>query len=178
MSASAPLGVYLINESPRVTADSVEAEFQITTPVAGVRCFLRSQFDRVWQSCKYILCVLLKMATLFCLNSLPTGPSGHITFPNLRPGLCVLKIRAYNRTNVATVKRGFVVNSDPNYCSLVLVNRGVTLSKDSTSALVEVNVYGPATQLSCVLNGGMAYTCKNSSVLFLQMVLAVELVNN
>ena len=55
ISASAPLGVYLINESPRVTADSVEAEFQITTPVAGVRCFLRSQFDRVWQSCKYIL---------------------------------------------------------------------------------------------------------------------------
>ena len=46
------LGVYLINGSPRVTNDSVEAEFQITRPVAGVRCFLRSQFDRIWQKCE------------------------------------------------------------------------------------------------------------------------------
>ena len=46
------LGVYLINGSPRVTNDSVEAEFQITRPVNGVRCFLRSQFDRIWQNCE------------------------------------------------------------------------------------------------------------------------------
>ena len=62
MSVSAkvpPLGVYLINESPRLAADSVEAEFQITRPVAGVRCFLRSQFDRVWQNCKYILFAII-----------------------------------------------------------------------------------------------------------------------
>ena len=46
------LGVYLINGSPRVTNDSVEAEFRITRPVVGVRCFLRSQFDRIWQNCE------------------------------------------------------------------------------------------------------------------------------
>ena len=46
------LGVYLINGSPRVSNDSVEAEFQITRPVVGVRCFLRSQFDRIWQNCE------------------------------------------------------------------------------------------------------------------------------
>ena len=101
------------------------------------------------------------------MSSLPTGPSGHITFPKLRPGLYVLKIHAYNsRTDVATVKRGFVVNSDPTYCSLVLVNRGVILSEDGTSAVVEVKVYGPATQLSCVLDGGVAFICKNSCVLW------------
>ena len=40
-----PEGVYLINESPRVADNSVQAEFLLTRPVYGVRCFLRSQFD-------------------------------------------------------------------------------------------------------------------------------------
>ena len=47
-----PLGVYLINESPQISDDSVSAEFEITRPVAGVRCFLRSRYDRIWQDCK------------------------------------------------------------------------------------------------------------------------------
>ena len=82
-------------------------------------------------------------------------------FPILRQGPYVLKVHAYNRkTDVATVKRGFVVTSDPNYCSLVLVNRGVVVSEDGTSAVVEVAVYGPATQLSCVLDGKIPFTCK------------------
>ena len=42
----------MINESPRVTASSVEAEFEITGPVEGVRCFLRSQMDQLWRDCK------------------------------------------------------------------------------------------------------------------------------
>ena len=52
------------------------------------------------------------------------------------------------------------MTSDPNYCSLVLVNRGVVVSEDGTSAVVEVAVYGPATQLSCVLDGKTPFTCK------------------
>ena len=53
------------------------------------------------------------------------------------------------------------MNSDPNYCSLVLVNRGVTISEDGTSAVVQVRVYGPATDLSCQLDGGLLpFTCK------------------
>ena len=53
VSAHVPsLGVYLINQSPRVTGDSVEAEFQITRPVTGVRCFLRSALERIFQNCK------------------------------------------------------------------------------------------------------------------------------
>ena len=97
-------------------------------------------------------------------HSLSTGSSGRISFPNLKPGLYVLKVQAFNRkTDVTTVKRGFEINSDPNYCSLVLVNRGVTVSGDSSSAEVEVQLYGPATQLSCVLDKGMAFTCKQKS---------------
>ena len=54
-----PLGVYLVNESPQVTDNSVQAEFQLTRPVYGVRCFLRSQFDRIWQDCKFLLTVYI-----------------------------------------------------------------------------------------------------------------------
>ena len=91
----------------------------------------------------------------------PTGSSGHILFPNLKPGRYVLKVQAFNRkTDVHTVKRGFEINSDPNYCSLVLVNRGVTVSEDGSSAKIDVQLYGPATQLSCVLNGGDTFACK------------------
>ena len=53
VSAQVPqLGVYMINESPQITNSTVRAEFQITRPVVGVRCFLRSQYDRIWQDCK------------------------------------------------------------------------------------------------------------------------------
>ena len=82
-------------------------------------------------------------------------------FSILRPGPHVLKVQAYNRkTDVAFVKRGFVVNSDPNFCSLVLVNRGVTISEDGTRAVVQVRLYGPATYLSCVLDGEFHFICK------------------
>ena len=47
-----PLGVHLMNGSPQVTESSVEAEFEVTRPVAGVRCFLRSKTSRTWKDCK------------------------------------------------------------------------------------------------------------------------------
>ena len=37
------------------------------------------------------------------------------------------------------------------------------MSGDGSSAEVEVQLYGPATQLSCVLDEGMAFTCKQKS---------------
>ena len=90
-----------------------------------------------------------------------TGSSGHISFPNLKPGLYVLKVHAYNKNvDAVTVKRGFVITSDPNYCSLVLVNRGVRVGDDGSSAKIEVQLHGPATLLLCVLDGGDAFPCK------------------
>jgi len=75
----------------------------------------------------------------------------------------VLKIHAYNRRgDVSTEKRGFVVTSDPNYCSLVLVNRGLVLSEGGNVATVEVKVQGPATQLRCVLDDGEEFQCKDN----------------
>ena len=85
--------------------------------------------------------------------------SGAVSFTNLKPGLYALKVQAYSRNDVVpTVKRGFVITSDPNYCSLVLVNRGVTVT--GNSALITTEVYGPATQLSCTLDGGDPFICK------------------
>ena len=90
-----------------------------------------------------------------------TGSSGQVSLPISRPGPHILKVHAYNRkADAVTVKRGFVVNSDPNYCSLVLVNRGVVISEDGTSAVVQVRVYGTATALSCEVNGGLLFICK------------------
>ena len=52
----------MINGSPRITGDRVEAEFEITRPVAGVRCFLRSQIDRIWQNCEFYCVVCMVQA--------------------------------------------------------------------------------------------------------------------
>ena len=94
-----------------------------------------------------------------------TGISGHVSLPILRAGPHILKIHAYNRKRDATiVKRGFVVNSDPNFCSLVLVNQGVIISEDGTSAVIQVRVYGPSKALSCELDGGLPFTCKCTQV--------------
>lgn len=73
----------------------------------------------------------------------------------------MLKIYAYNRRgDVSTAKRGFVVTSDPNFCSLVLVNRGLVLSEGGSMATAEVDIQGPAKQLRCVLDGGEEFQCK------------------
>ena len=78
-------------------------------------------------------------------NTMLAGFSGNVTFSGLRPGLYVLKIHAYNRRDDArTVKRGFVVTSDPDYCSLVLVNEGVRVSENGREAVVKVKGHGPA----------------------------------
>ena len=70
---------------------------------------------------------------------------------------------------MATVKRVFVVTSDPSYCSLVLVNRGVTVSEDGSSAVVEFQLYGPATELLCSLDGGNQYVLSVKTVKIIQM---------
>ena len=90
-----------------------------------------------------------------------TGSSGHVAFSGLQSGLYVLKIYAYNRgADVRTIKRGFVIASDPSYCSLVLINGGMILSQNDSIATVQVRVQGPALQLSCALDGGEEFKCE------------------
>ena len=46
------------------------------------------------------------------------------------------------------------MTSDPDYCSLVLVNDGVRISESGREAVVEVKDHGPAEGFSCVLDSG------------------------
>ena len=93
-------------------------------------------------------------------NPMHAGVSGNVSFS----GLYVLKIHAYNRRDDArTIKRGFVVTSDPDYCSLVLVNEGVRVSESGREAVVEVKGHGPAEGFSCVLDSGEQFSCESNA---------------
>ena len=82
-------------------------------------------------------------------------------FSGLQAGLYVLKIHAHNRkADVGVVKRGFVVTSDPTYCSLVLINRGVTISESGREVTVEVKGHGTAAGYSCVLDTELEFSCE------------------
>ena len=97
-------------------------------------------------------------------QTIHAGSSGNVTFSGLQPGLYVLKIHAYNRRDdVRTVKRGFVVTSDPNYCSLVLVNEGVRVSESGREAVVKVKSHGPAEGFLCALDNGEQFSCKSGT---------------
>ena len=90
-----------------------------------------------------------------------TGASGSVVFSDLQAGLYVLKIHAHNRkADLGVVKRGFVVTSDPTYCSLVLINRGVTISESGREVTVEVKGHGTATGYSCVLDTELEFSCE------------------
>ena len=94
------------------------------------------------------------------------GSTGNVTFSGLQPSLYVLKIHAYNRRDdVKTIKRGFVVTSDLDYCSLVLVNEGVMVT-ESGEATVEVKGHGPAEGFSCVLDSEEVFSCESSKIHF------------
>ena len=62
-----PLEVDLINDSPRVAGvaggsqGSVEAEFTVSRPVAGVRCILRSKYDRKVKHCELLFVIKLSL---------------------------------------------------------------------------------------------------------------------
>ena len=90
-----------------------------------------------------------------------TGASGSVLFSDLQAGLYVLKIHAHNRkADLGVVKRGFVVTSDPTYCSLVLINRGVTNSESGRDVTVEVKGHGTAAGYSCVLDTELEFSCE------------------
>ena len=116
---------------PRLTAEgtAVEAAFNVSRPVAGVRCYLRSQSARDYKDCESVVREELNL-TLHTLSlpathspilppslppplpfSLNIGSSGVASFEDLKPGGYALKVHAYNRGgDVATAKSGFVIN--------------------------------------------------------------------
>ena len=73
MAARVPaLEVDLINDSPRVASGSrgsVEAEFTVSRPVAGVRCILRSKYSREVKQCQLLWIVFLQIVIVLTLVS-------------------------------------------------------------------------------------------------------------
>ena len=53
-----------------------------------------------------------------------------------------------------------MVASDSNYCSLVLINRGVIVSESGRDATIEVTGYGLAEEYQCVLDSGQEFDCE------------------
>ena len=49
------------------------------------------------------------------------------------------------------------------------------MSEDGSNVEVEVQLYGPATQLSCVLDEGMAFTCKQKSRVYNNIITLVRI---
>ena len=54
-----------------------------------------------------------------------------------------------------------MVTADPSYCSLVLINRGVSISESGKEATVEAKAYGPANTFSCVLDNEQEFNCED-----------------
>ena len=101
---------------------------------------------------------IISRAKLFLFQ---TGLSGSVIFSGLTPGLYVLKIHAYNRgTDAVVVKRAFMMTSDPNFCSVVLINRGVVVSENGREATIEVNSYGLANTYTCRLDNEPEFECE------------------
>ena len=87
------------------------------------------------------------------------GSSGHVVFDSLNSTLYSLRVVATNRhPDKVFIKRKINVTSDPDYCTLHLINGGVTVSGDT--ARVEFAGSGPATGYLCRLDKMDPYQCK------------------
>ena len=56
-----------------------------------------------------------------------------------------------------------MVTSDPNFCSVVLINRGVVVSKNGREATIEVKGHGLANTHTCRLDNEPEFACELST---------------
>ena len=89
------------------------------------------------------------------------GSSGNVVFTDLEPGRYVLRVAAVNsKEDRAIERRSFEITSDPSFCTVHLINNGVTVS-DGGGATVEFTGTGPAEGFSCRLDREKAFNCKS-----------------
>ena len=70
-----------------------------------------------------------------------------------------MRVVAVNtREDRAIVSRQFQVHSDPDYCTMHLVNDGVTVANDNVT--IEFAVVGPAEGVTCQLDGQPPFSCE------------------
>ena len=85
-----------------------------------------------------------------------------MNFTNLESGSYVLKIIASNsNVDKATARRRFEINTDPAFCTLHLINRGVTIN--GNRATVEFIGTEPAETFLCKVDNQEPFICKSSN---------------
>ena len=78
----------------------------------------------------------------------------------------ILRVVATNRRpDKEFIKRRFEITNDTEYCTLHLINGGVTITSNDT-ATVEFTGRGPATGYHCHLDKMEPFECKSSPTLF------------
>lgn len=87
------------------------------------------------------------------------GSNGHAHFFDLQPGRYVLKVVARNNVpDIELIRRGFDISGDPIFCTVHLINNGVTVSANNVT--VQFAGSGPAQGYKCRLDRNNYYECK------------------
>ena len=87
------------------------------------------------------------------------GSSGRVVYTGLVPKRYNMRVVAVNtREDRAIVSRRFQVHSDPDYCTMHLVNEGVTVTGNNVT--VEFAVVGPAEGVTCQLDSQPLFSCE------------------
>ena len=106
-------------------------------------------------------------------NSSSPGSSGIISLYNLTPRISsplILKVVARDQATreKAVIGRRIYVHPDETFCSVILINRGVTISGDN--ATVEFRGVGKAAEYLCVLDHMQFFRpCKCDSTVLVHM---------
>ena len=104
------------------------------------------------------------------------GSSGQVVFDFLNSTLYTLRVVATNRhPDKEFIKGTFRLTSDPDQCTVHLINCGVTVFGDMAS--VEFAGRGPATGYQCTFDMMEPYQCKYTESLALVHIQAGEVVN-
>ena len=92
-------------------------------------------------------------------GSFLTGSSGSIVYSDLDPGRYFIRVQASNaKEDRAIMRRNFEITQDPEYCTVHLINDGITVSENTVT--VEFTGVGPAESFDCQLDRGTHFECK------------------
>ena len=90
-----------------------------------------------------------------------TGASGRVVFTNLPPRRYTLRVKAQNVDEPhAIIRRRLQISSDPQFCTLHLINSGITVDSTQKTAVLEFVKNGPVMYFNCTLDMQTPFQCK------------------
>ena len=94
------------------------------------------------------------------------GANRHAEFSNLDPGAYTFRVKAQNQVHDRELlRRSFEITVDPKWCTVHLINTGVSVKGDVVT--VEFASNGPVQKFSCKLDREDYYDCMLIQVLFM-----------